>query len=62
MINFSKFIYFLAPLEDNSNNALRTLCYDHGADGTCTEMTRIQGLLNNNKSTLAKLNLYDSKA
>ena len=26
------FRYMLAPLEDTSDNALRTLCYNHGAD------------------------------
>jgi len=59
-ISFSKFLYFLAPLEDNSNNALRTLCFNHGADYTFTEMTRLQGLIQNNKETLSKITFHDS--
>ena len=34
----------LAPLEDFSDNALRTLCYRHGADLTFTEMIRVEAL------------------
>lgn len=60
MISFSKFTYFLAPMEDNSNNALRTLCYNHGADYTFTEMVRLQGLLRKSKPTWAKLDFHDS--
>ncbi|MBI2106196.1 tRNA-dihydrouridine synthase family protein [Candidatus Woesearchaeota archaeon] len=59
-ISFSKFIYFLAPLEDNSDNALRTLCFNHGADYTSTEMTRLQGLVTKNKETWSKLNFHDN--
>ena len=59
-ISFSKFLYFLAPLEDNSDNSLRTLCFNHGADYTFTEMTRLQGLIQDNKETLSKLDFHDT--
>ena len=49
------FRYMLAPLEDMSDNALRTLCYNHGADLTFTEMTRLSALVRNNKSTVEKI-------
>lgn len=51
------FRYMLAPLEDISNNALRTLCYNHGADLTFTEMTRLSSLVLNNKSAIEKISI-----
>ena len=52
MKNFS---YMLAPIEDMTSNAFRTICYKYGADLTFTEMTRIEGLVRNNKSTFSRI-------
>lgn len=54
-----KFTYMLAPLEQTSDNALRTLCYKYGADLTFTEMTRYDSLAKKNKSSLRKIELHD---
>ncbi|NMA44593.1 MAG: tRNA-dihydrouridine synthase family protein [Candidatus Diapherotrites archaeon] len=54
------FRYMVAPLENFSGPAFRSLCYKHGADVTFTEMTRVEGILRNNKSTLSKLIFPDS--
>jgi len=53
------FQYMLAPLEDTSDNALRTLCHRYGADVTFTEMARTDSLARKNKSTLEKTQLHD---
>ncbi|MFT4326594.1 MAG: tRNA-dihydrouridine synthase family protein [Candidatus Woesearchaeota archaeon] len=53
------FTLYAAPLEDTSDAAFRKMCYTHGADCTCTEMTRLKGLLQNNKSTFKKIELRD---
>ena len=53
------FTYMLAPLEDTSDNALRTLCHRYGADVTFTEMARTDSLTRNNKSTLSRTLLQD---
>lgn len=53
------FTYMLAPLEDTSDNALRTLCHKYGADITFTEMARADSLSRNNKSSLEKTELHD---
>ena len=50
-----KFLYMLAPLEDTSDDALRTLCYRHGADTTFTEMASFESLALDNESTWEKL-------
>lgn len=50
----------LAPLEDYSDNAFRTLCFRHGADLTFTEMSRVEGLVRKNKPTLAKIQVHDN--
>ncbi|OQA31096.1 MAG: tRNA-dihydrouridine synthase A [archaeon ADurb.Bin336] len=50
----------LAPIENYSDSALRTLCFNHGADLTFTEMTRVEGIIRNNKPTLAKILCCDS--
>jgi len=50
----------LAPLEDYSDGALRTICYKYGADLTFTEMTMINPLSQNNKSTWSRLNFKDA--
>jgi tRNA-dihydrouridine synthase B len=49
----------LAPLEDYSDGALRTLCYKYGADLTFTEMTMINPLSQGNKSTWSRLDFKD---
>jgi tRNA-dihydrouridine synthase B len=54
------FVYMSAPLEDNSDNAYRTLCHKYGADITYTEMIRCAGLVKHNKSTWSRLEHYDS--
>jgi len=50
----------LAPLEDYSDSAFRTLCFKHGADLTFTEMARVEGIVRKNKPTLAKTLCHDS--
>ncbi len=47
----------LAPLEGVSDCAFRTLCYNHGADLTFTEMIRVDSLVRKNKATVALLDL-----
>lgn len=54
------FKYMLAPLEDTSDNALRELCHKYGADLTFTEMTRLAGLVRDNKSTLRKIEILNN--
>lgn len=51
---------FLAPLEGVSDCAFRTLCFNHGADLTFTEMIRVDSLRRKNKSTLALLDLKNT--
>jgi tRNA-dihydrouridine synthase B len=53
------FSYMLAPLEDMSDNAFRTLCFRNGADLTFTEMTRIEGLAKDNANTWQRIRLLD---
>jgi tRNA-dihydrouridine synthase B len=53
------FQYMLAPLEDTSDSALRALCSRYGADVTFTEMTRIDSLARENKSTWDKIAILD---
>ena len=47
----NKFQYMLAPLEDITGNAFRTVCFNHGADITFTELARVDALARKNKST-----------
>lgn len=54
------FKLMLAPLEDTTDNVFRELCYNHGADLTFTEMTRLDGLIRKNKSTQKKIELLSS--
>lgn len=56
------FQYMLAPLEDTSDKALRTLCWRYGADVTFTEMARVQSLARKNQSTLEKADLSGTTA
>ena len=55
-----KFQYMLAPMEDFTDNAFRTLCYRHGADMTFTELLRIEGLAKNNENTWARIEKKDN--
>lgn len=54
------FRFLLAPLEDYSDNAFRTLCFNHGADLTFTEMARVEGFVRRNKPTLKKAEIHDA--
>jgi len=54
-----KFSYILAPLEDFSDNALRTLCYQHGADLTFTEMIRVEALAKKVESVWERIEFKD---
>lgn len=49
----------LAPIEDMTSNAFRTVCYRYGADLTFTELIRVEGLARNNKSTWTRLESKD---
>jgi len=49
----------LAPIEDMTSPAFRTICYRYGADLTFTEMTRVESLAKGNKSTWSKITLKD---
>lgn len=52
--------FMLAPMEDVTDAAMRTLCHRHGADVLFTEMARFDSLARRNKSTLEKVKLVDS--
>ncbi len=54
------FSYMLAPIEDMTSNAFRTICFRHGADLTFTEMVRFNSLARNNKTTWERIKLNDS--
>ncbi len=54
------FSYMLAPLEGYSDGVLRTLCHNHGADLTFTEMAHVESFLKGNKPALAKIEAPDS--
>ncbi len=54
-----EFIYCVAPMEDISDSAFRTLCYQNGADITFTEMTRIEGLAKKNAATWSRIKFHD---
>jgi tRNA-dihydrouridine synthase B len=55
----SNFLFMLAPLEDITSGAFRTICYKYGADVTFTELIRVEGLARNNKSTWSRLVFKD---
>lgn len=55
----AQFTYMLAPIEDMTDSAFRTLCYHHGADLTFTEMMRVESLAKKNKSTWSRLEFKD---
>ncbi len=50
----------LAPLEDVSDNALRTLCFRHGADLTFTEMIRVEALAKKVDSVWERIEVKDN--
>lgn len=47
-------------MEDYTDSAFRTLCFNHGADLCFTEVAKIDGLARNNKATIKKLAWIDS--
>jgi len=53
------FAFMLAPIEDMTSNAFRTLCHKYGADLTFTEMAKVMALARNNKSTWSRLDCSD---
>jgi tRNA-dihydrouridine synthase B len=59
-LNFSMFQFMLAPMEDYTDSAFRTLCYNHGADLTFTEVANVNGLVERNKETWKKLEWKDN--
>jgi len=54
------FRFMLAPLERYSDSVFRTLCYNHGADLTFTEMAHVESFLNRNRVSLDKIKPRDS--
>lgn len=50
----------LASLERYSDSVFRTLCYNHGADLTFTEMAHVNSFLKRNKDSLQKIEPRDS--
>ena len=50
----------LASLERYSDSVFRTLCYDHGADLTFTEMAHVESFLKRNKASLEKIEPKDA--
>jgi len=50
----------LASLESYSDSVFRTLCYNHGAELTFTEMAHVQSFLRRNKGSLEKIEPKDS--
>jgi|FLOH01.1.fsa_nt_gi tRNA-dihydrouridine synthase B len=54
-----RFVYMLAPMEDVTDAAMRTLCYRHGADITFTEMIRFDSLAKKIEGSLRMAELLD---
>lgn len=54
------FRYMLAPMENFTDPAFRTLCFNHGADLTFTEFVSPEGLANKVKETWELIKLKDS--
>lgn len=50
----------LASLERYSDSVFRTLCFNHGAELTFTEMAHVQSFLRRNKGSLEKIEVKDS--
>jgi len=55
----SEFKLMLAPIEDMTSNAFRTICHKYGADITFTEMVRFESLAKNNKTSWDRIILKD---
>jgi tRNA-dihydrouridine synthase B len=55
----SEFSYMLAPIEDMTSNAFRTVCHKYGADLTFTELTRVEALARKNNSTWSRIVSHD---
>jgi len=55
-----KFQLMLAPMEGLTDNALRTLCYENGADLTFTEMARVDNLARLKNGELEKISIINS--
>jgi len=55
----ANFTLMLAPIEDMTSNAFRTICNKYGADLTFTELVRFGGLAKNNKLTWQRIILKD---
>lgn len=53
------FRFMLAPLEDMTSNAFRTVAFKYGADLTFTELVRFESLAKNNKSTWDRIFFHD---
>ena len=54
------FRFMLAPLERYTDSVFRTLCYNHGADLTFTEMAHVESFLNRNRLSLSKIEPRDT--
>ncbi|MDP7207634.1 MAG: tRNA-dihydrouridine synthase family protein, partial [Candidatus Bathyarchaeota archaeon] len=52
--------FMLAPLERYTDSVFRTLCHNHGADLTFTEMAHVESFLNRNRGSLEKIKIRDS--
>jgi tRNA-dihydrouridine synthase B len=50
----------LAPLEDITGNAFRSICHKYGADLTFTELARIDGIARKNESTFRRIRILGS--
>src|SRR3989344_6053177 len=51
---------WLSPMESVSDLGFRTLCYQHGASLTFTEMVRASALVRGNKAALSLVDTYTS--
>ena len=49
---------WLSPMESVSDLGFRTLCYEHGASLTFTEMIRASALVHGNKATLSLVDTH----
>ncbi len=55
----SEFKLMLAPIEDMTSNAFRSICHKYGADITFTEMVRFESLAKNNETSWDRIILKD---
>ena len=49
---------WLSPMESVSDLGFRTICYEHGASLTFTEMIRASALVQENKATTSLVDTY----